>query len=265
MNRRFLPIILLLFCAMCVTNVPVAEAQLFSIGSPKGESSAEDDDFKLDEDDWDSYEEPVVINDPYEGFNRFMFKVNDKVYRYVFNPLSNVYDFVVPKVAQECVDNFFANAKTPVPFANNLFQKKYKQSLIVGGRFLVNSTVGIAGLFDPAESYLNWNKYDEDFGQTLGFYGMGSGPYIVLPLLGPSSGRDVLGWVGDYALSPWLWLGIYDVEKEDVFEGLGYLNRVNAYTYRQRDDYDTVMVGAIDPYIALQNFYVQIREAKSAE
>lgn len=257
--------LLIILCLFCCSTPSTAYSQLFSIGNSDGAATVEDDDFSLDEDDWDSYEEPVVINDPYEGYNRWMFKWNDRIYRYIFNPIEDVYDFAVPNRIQECVDDFFKNAKTPIPFVNNLFQKKYKQAATVGGRFLVNSTAGIGGLFDPAEYYLGWNEHDEDFGQTLGYYGMGSGPYLILPLLGPSSGRDVLGWVGDYALSPWLWLGVYDVEKEDVFEGLGYLQRVNAYSYRQRDDYDTVMVGAIDPYIAVQNFYAQIREAKSKE
>lgn len=244
---------------------PFAHAQFFSIGNSEVVPSSGDDDFQLDDDDWDTYEEPLVIKDPYEGYNRWMFNVNDKIYRYVFNPIENVYDFAVPDRIQECLDDFFKNVKTPVPFFNNLLQRKFKRAATVGGRFLVNSTVGIGGLFDPAEYYLKWNEYDEDFGQTLGFYGMGSGPYLILPLLGPSSGRDVLGWIGDYALNPFLWFGIYDVEKEDVFTGLSYLRRVNAYSYHQRDDYETVMVGAIDKYIALQNFYVQIREAKSQE
>lgn len=248
-----------------ISSPTPAHAQFFSIGNSDVAPAGEDDDFQLDDDDWDTYVEPLVIKDPYEGYNRWMFKVNDKIYRYLFNPIADVYDFVLPNRAQECVDDFFKNVKTPVPFFNNLFQKKYKRAATVGGRFLVNSTVGIGGLFDPAEYYLKWNEFDEDFGQTLGYYGMGSGPYLILPLLGPSSGRDVLGWLGDYALNPFLWFGIYDVEKEDVFTGLSYLRRVNAYTYRQRDDYETVMVGAIDKYIALQNFYVQIREAKSKE
>lgn len=264
MKTPFL-ILPLMLAFVLLSAPPQAHAQFFSIGTSEVRSTDEDDDFKLDDDNWDQYEEPVVIKDPYEGYNRFMFRVNDKIYRYVFNPLADIYDFVLPKRAQELVDNFFTNAKSTVPFCNNLFQKKYKHAVTVGGRFLVNSTVGIGGLFDPAERYLHWKKHDEDFGQTLGYYRMGSGPYIILPLLGPSSGRDVLGWIGDYALNPFLWLGIFDVEKEDVFIGLGYLRRVNAYAYRQRDDYDTVMVGAIDHYIALQNFYVQIRQVKSDE
>ena len=265
MNRTFWTSAVLI-CFLFLTASPnSAHAQFFSIGTTEVATPEDDDDFQLDEDDWDAYEPVIVIKDPYEGFNRWMFKVNDKIYRYIFNPISDVYDFILPNRVQECVDDFFKNAKTPVPLVNNLLQGKFTQAATVGGRFLVNSTVGISGLFDPAEYYLKWSEYDEDFGQTLGYYGMGSGPYLILPLLGPSSGRDVLGWIGDYALNPFLWLGIFDVEKEEVFTGLSYLRRVNAYTYRQRDDYETVMVGAIDPYIALHNFYVQIREAKSKE
>ncbi len=220
-----------------------------------------DDNFDID-DDTDTYE-PITINDPYEGYNQFMFKVNDWIYDHLF--LAKAYDFIVPERIQKCFYNLFENAQSPVPFFNNGFQQKYKRSAVVLGRFLVNSTVGVGGLFDPAQKFLHWPKYSEDFGQTLGFYNMKSGPYIVLPLMGPSSGRDVIGLIGDAALSPFLWLGIYEVYPEDVFKYLPYLDRINAYTYKQKDEYDDALEGAIDRYSALQNFYMQIRESRIKE
>ncbi|MGE0268702.1 MAG: VacJ family lipoprotein [Candidatus Omnitrophota bacterium] len=230
----------------------------------KTSKSAPLDHFDVDED-IDFYEENITINDPFEDYNRFMFKVNDWVYRRLFNPIAKGYDFVAPKPVQKCFDNLFENAKSTIPFFNNLFQKKYKNAATVFGRFTVNSTIGIGGLFDPAQKYLHWSAYDEDFGQTLGYYGMKTGPYIILPLLGPSTGRDVLGYIGDRALNPFTWIGVYDVYPEEVFEHLPYLQYVNAYAYRQRENYEAVMDGAIAPYAALQNFYVQIRESKIKE
>lgn len=243
-------------------NVTPASAQ--PAGAADTSSAAVDDNFDIDEE-MDLYEENVTINDPFEGYNHFMFKVNDWVYTRLFNPIAKGYDFIAPKRVQECFDNLFQNAKSTIPFFNNLFQKKYKNATTVFGRFAVNSTFGIGGLFDPAQKFLHWQAYDEDFGQTLGFYGMKSGPYIVLPLLGPSTGRDVVGYIGDRALNPFTWLGVFDVEKEDVFKYLPYLNHVNSYAYKNRENYEAVMDGAIDPYIALQDFYVRIRESKIKE
>lgn len=259
-NTIWLPII---FVTIFLLNFSF-DASAQNLEFPKTSQTNPHDNFDVD-DDIDFYEENITINDPFENYNRFMFKVNDWVYRRLFNPIAKGYDFIAPKRVQKCFDNLFINAKSTIPFFNNLFQKKYKKAATVFGRFTVNSTVGIGGLFDPAHKYLHWSAYDEDFGQTLGYYGMKTGPYIILPLLGPSTGRDVLGYIGDRALNPFTWLGVYDVDPEEVFKHLPYLQYVNSYAYKQRENYEAVMDGAIAPYAALQNFYVQIRESKIKE
>lgn len=224
-----------------------------------------DDDFGVD-DEWDMFEEPEsAISDPFYRYNKFMFNVNDKVYTYIFNPLAKVYNWICPKRVQKGFDNIFTNARSTIPFFNNLFQAKFKNASTVFGRFAINSTVGIGGLFDPAESFFKLKKSKEDFGQTLGHYGIGSGPYLVLPLLGPSSGRDLVGFVGDRFLNPFTWFGIYDVYPEEVFDNMTYLRRVNAYAYKTKDAYQEIMEDAFDPYSALQNFYVQYRESQIKE
>jgi len=219
-----------------------------------------DDDFDVD-DDWDEYEE-LSVKDPYEKYNRFMFKVNNSIYKTVFTPLSKGYDFLVPRKIQGSVNNFIRLTGTPKRFFNNLFQKKPKSAFIELGRLLINATIGIGGLFDPAKGIFDLEQQSEDFGQTLGTYGMDAGTYIVWPIVGPSTTRDSLGLAVDTALSPFLWLGIYDVDPEEVFRAISATKRVNNYAYDVRDSYNRITESAIDPYIALQNAYIQNRIEK---
>jgi len=112
-----------------------------------------DDDFDI-EDEWDEYED-YTINDPYENYNRKMFNINDKIYRYVFSPLAIGYDFLFPKRIQRSLNNVFKFSGTPKRFFNNLFQKKYKSSFIEFERLLINASLGIGGLFDPADHFFH--------------------------------------------------------------------------------------------------------------
>ena len=128
--------------------------------------------FTLD-DEWDAYDDSPLINDPFEGYNRFIFNVNDKIYKFIFNPIANVYDFLVPKKVQGSVNNFVQATGTPKRFFNNLFQGKPKGALTEFGRLLINATLGIGGLFDPADRVFGLKQQGEDFGQTLGHYGVG--------------------------------------------------------------------------------------------
>lgn len=207
----------------------------------------------------------LKIHDPYEKFNRKMFKFNHVVMTRLFNPLAKGYDFVVPEGVQGSVDNFFSNVRMPVRFFNNGFQGKFKRSSIELSRFLLNTTVGIGGLFDPAKGMFHLEAYDEDFGQTLGHYGNGSGPYIVWPILGPSTGRDTIGFIGDAALSPSLWFGVYEVVDDDLLSGLSILKRVNNYAYNVRERYETMTGDALDPYTALQHAFIEYRKKKIAD
>jgi len=217
-----------------------------------------DDDFDVD-DDYDDYEE-YLVNDPYEKYNRWMFNINDKIYRKVFTPLSKVYDFVVPNKIQGLLNNVFRFASTPKRFFNNLFQKKYKLSFIEFERLIINATVGIGGLFDPADKVFGLEQHTEDFGQTLGHYGIESGPYIIWPIIGPSTRRENIGFIGDTAFSPFFWFGIYDVEPEDAFTAFTITKRVNNYPYNVRSNYERITESAIDPYIALQHAFLEHRE-----
>lgn len=140
-------------------------------------------------------------NDPLEGFNRAMFKFNDKADRYVLKPIAKGYRAITPRFMRQGVSNFFNNLYEPVVMLNSALQGKFGNAASDLGRFVTNTTVGLLGLFDVA-SHWGMEPHDEDFGQTLGVWGVGEGPYLVLPLLGPSGIRDGVGLVGDYMTHP---------------------------------------------------------------
>lgn len=217
-----------------------------------------EDDFDVD-DEWDEYED-YTYSDPYENYNRKMFKFNDKVYRHVFSPLAKGFNFLVPKQVQKRFNNIVRFASTPKRFFNNLLQKKFKSSFIEFERLLLNGSVGIGGMFDPADHFFHLKQQTEDFGQTLGFYGVDPGPYFIWPIIGPSTRRDSIGTGGDNVFSVFFWFSIYDVDPEDAFKAFSVTKRVNNYTYNVRSNYERLTESAIDPYVALQHAYLQNRE-----
>jgi len=258
-NLTILLRILLVFSLLFITSaVIVPHSSWAQDGGISNLTYDADDDFDID-DEWDEYED-YSIYDPYEKYNRKMFNINDKVYRYVFSPLATGYDFLFPKRVQRSLNNFFRFAGTPKRFFNNFFQKKFKSSFIEFERLLINATVGIGGLFDPANHLFHLEQQAEDFGQTLGYYGVEPGPYIIWPIIGPSTRRDAIGLIGDTAFSVFFWFSIYDVEPEDAFQALSITKRVNNYTYNVRSNYGRITESAIDPYIALQHAFIQNRE-----
>ncbi|MFN2308817.1 MAG: VacJ family lipoprotein [Gammaproteobacteria bacterium] len=141
------------------------------------------------------------ISDPLEPVNRVVDQFNDKVDRALIKPVAEVYEKVTPTPVRSSVGNFFGNLGEPRVIVNQFLQGKGREGLSDTGRLLVNSTLGLFGLFDPA-SQMGLNRHDEDFGQTFGRWGIGEGWYVVLPLMGPSTVRDTLGKFGDYQLDP---------------------------------------------------------------
>ena len=162
--------------------------------------------------------------DPLEPINRATFSFNETADRYVMRPVAQVYD-LAPLPVKVGVGNFFGNLGDFWIGVNNLLQGKFVDGLSDGGRLLVNSTVGIFGIFDIATE-LGLEKHDEDLGQTLGRWGVADGPYLVLPLLGPSNLRDTAGLVGDLRIDP-IW----------TIEDMGERNRLTrTRTQRTRDE-----------------------------
>jgi phospholipid-binding lipoprotein MlaA len=138
------------------------------------------------------------VSDPIEPINRGIFWFNDKADVYVLEPTARGWNYVLPEKVQTAIGNFFENIRFPVVMINNLLQAKPLAASSDAGRFAINSTIGVAGFFDPAAE-LGLERHDEDFGQTLGYWGAPAGPYLVAPLLGPTNLRDGFGRVIDIA------------------------------------------------------------------
>lgn len=139
--------------------------------------------------------------DPWEGFNRSVYRFNDFFDRYLLKPVAQGYERVTPQPVRTGIGNFFNNLGEVSTVANDLLQGKFKQAGLDSTRFLVNTTVGIVGLIDVG-SRVGLTRNNEDFGQTLGYWGLDSGPYLMLPFLGPSTVRDSAGLVPEYYISP---------------------------------------------------------------
>lgn len=135
--------------------------------------------------------------DPWEPFNRHIYKFNCQADYYVIKPVTDGYKYITPVVVQKSITNIFANIMEIPVFVNSLLQLKGKKVIGTAERFIVNTTVGVLGIWDPATEWCNLIKYNEDFGQTLGYYGVPTGPYLILPILGPSDCRDGFGTVVD--------------------------------------------------------------------
>jgi phospholipid-binding lipoprotein MlaA len=137
-----------------------------------------------------------VNTDPWQSFNRSVFEFNETLDRNVAKPVAQGYQAITPQFIDTGITNFFSNLEDVLIVANDIFQLKPLQVLSDTGRFLINSTVGLFGFFDVA-SHLGLMKHNEDLGQTLGYWGVGAGPYVMLPFLGPSNVRDTFGRLGD--------------------------------------------------------------------
>ena len=140
--------------------------------------------------------------DPWEPFNEKMFEFNRRLDRYVLKPVAKAYNFITPDELQIMISNGFDNISFPPRFVNSVLQGKFKGAGREIARFLINSTAGVGGLFDPAKDVFGLVKSREDFGQTLGFYGVGPGPFLIVPLMEPMTVRDGIGKAVDAAMDP---------------------------------------------------------------
>lgn len=194
--------------------------------------------------------------DPLKPYNKLMTNINDVLYTYAFTPLAQGYNHIVADEIKTSVSNVFNNLLFPINFINNLLQLKVENSLEELGRFVINSTLGIGGIFDVARSQFELQAHKEDFGQTLGHYGVTNDIHFVLPLLGPSNVRDIVGLSVDAFADP-----------------LSYVNHSMAYkAYRGFHGYsDTYTLyeklksESIDLYSVLKSVYEQNRDAKIKE
>ena len=209
----------------------------------------------------DEFEEgKVEVADPLSPWNRAMFHFNDKLYFWALKPLARGYKAITPDFIRTGVNNFFHNITTPIRLVNCILQGKGNAAVLEFSRFVVNTTIGVLGFGNPADRDPQLNPHDaEDLGQTLAKYGFGNGFYIVWPVLGPSTLRDSIGMVGDFFLDP-----VSYVEPAEAALGIRSFDLVNKTSFRI-GDYESLKKAYIDPYVAVRNIYLQLREKKMKE
>ncbi len=219
------------------------------------------------EDEFRSDEADSII-DPLSGYNRIMTSFNDKVFTYALEPISKGYAYVTPEPVRESISNFIHNIKFPIRFVNNLLQGKFQNTSDELERFIVNSTVGLGGLFDPAGTYMHIPTHNEDFGQTLGSYGVGAGFHVVLPFLGPSNVRDIVGLTADSYTSPLQYQS--GLEKYKIPKNYGQAIGIYSYQIINKNSlhlgaYESLKKDAIDLYPFLRDLYEEKRQSDIKE
>lgn len=192
--------------------------------------------------------------DPIEPFNRAIYRFNDGLDKAIMKPVATVYKEVLPEFARTGVTNFFNNLYDIITALNNLLQGKISDAVSDVGRLAVNTTVGVAGLIDVATE-IGLEKHKEDFGQTLGRWGIDSGPYLQIPFLGPSSFRDAIGAFADFKVDPIRWIWRDHVVTRNSVWGLYFVNlRANLL-----DSTKILDEAALDPYEFQRDAYLQRR------
>lgn len=195
------------------------------------------------------------FRDPIEPVNRAIFSFNIVADEYVLEPVARGYRAVAPPPVRRSIGNFLANLRSPVIFVNDLLQGERERAGVTLGRFMINTTLGVFGLFDAAAAF-GHNRHSEDFGQTLAVWGAPSGPYLMLPLLGPSSLRDTTGRVGDYFINP---LSQCCIDSEERFGLLG----AGAVSDREAniEVIEDLKSNSLDLYATVRTVYAQQRQA----
>lgn len=202
-----------------------------------------------------------ALNDPLEPTNRFFYKIDDGLDTYILRPIAVAYRDVVPGAVRRPIHNLLTNIAAPVVFANDVLETKPRRAGDTMMRFLINTTAGVGGLFDVATD-LGYPAHRADFGITLAIWGVGEGPFLFLPVVGPSNGRDATGFAGNVLLDPLTYA---------TFGGVNTL-RISKYALtavdtRERliDPVDQIKKTALDPYATFRSLYTQNRASTIAE
>ena len=225
--------------------------------------------------DEDGEEEQHGFPDPLETINRYTFRFNRHVDRWVFEPITDAYRFLVPAPARRAVRRVFVNLDAPVTFVNDILQLEPRDAAVTAARFVINTTAGVGGLFDVAAEFADLEGHESDFGQTLALSGMPSGPYLIVPVLGPNSTRDATGYLVDIMFRPTTYLltpggtvlisGFVNPGGELLFttllEGTTELAEGLATREASGEALEALEASSIDYYAALRNAYYQNRMA----
>lgn len=230
-------------------------AQVLSHEKPQQKAA---DEFEAFADEFGASENPTRGFDPLEPYNRFMFRVNDSLYVWALKPVARAYGAVVPAGIRRAVKRVFGNAEFPIYVTNNLLQGDFADAGANITRFGINTTLGLAGTFDAADTCLGLKRQPEDFGQTLGRYGVNPGPPLVLPVMGMSNCRDAVGKVPDGMLNP---VNYADSPYDTMCRMLKMVNMLSL----NWQFYDELKEEALDEYVYLRDLYRQNREKKLEE
>ena len=205
------------------------------------------------------------VNDPWERLNHTTFRLNDSLTIHAVKPIARGYEHIVPHTVRTCLSNAFDNVDFPIRFGNDVLQGRFVRSSQEAGKFLVNSTVGIGGLFRISDHVSSLADVPpEDFGLTLGHWGVSNGPYLVIPLLGPTTVRDLTGYAGDFAINPLNWYLIFSNQRF-ISAAVGYAISASRIVVRSPGTvrtYEQMKEAAVDPYIAVRNAYLSHRAAQ---
>jgi len=270
--RFFLLLLFVLTTVLTAQTADMAEGvtqteQNRSIEGEPEEEFGTDEGFDEFEDEFDESQKEDIF-DPLSGYNRFMTGFNDGLFNYVLDPfLLKGYNFILPEPARDSVYRFFENIYFPVSLANNLLQLKFKNSATETLRFVINSTIGILGLFDPAKNWFDLEIHKEDFGQTLGHYGVGGGFHIVMPFFGPKNLRDFGGDLIDFYAYPLYYVEVRKLNiVQNKYQGWA------AITYKEfneislhAEEYKNIRKDALDLYPFLRDLYEKNRENEIKE
>jgi phospholipid-binding lipoprotein MlaA len=198
-------------------------------------------------------------NDPLEPTNRVFYVVNDAIDTVLMRPLALAYHYGTPEFFQRGAHNVLSNLGTPVLLANDMLEGNPRRAGDTLMRGLINTTIGLVGIFDVAND-MGYPRHDADFGVTLALWGMPDGPYLYLPVLGPSSPRDLLGMGGDYALDPFSWVIRGFIFEDASFARMGLTAVDTRASYLT--DLDRITAQALDPYATIRSLYRQNRQSK---
>jgi phospholipid-binding lipoprotein MlaA len=209
--------------------------------------------FEKEEAELEKANNAATIADPIEPVNRLVFKFNDKFYFWVLKPTAKGYNFIFPEPVRISVNKFFKNVAMPVRLVNSLFQARFKGAGIELARFVINTTIGAAGFFDPAKSKFDLDPQERDLGQTLGKYGMGGWMYIVIPIFGPSDIRDAVGLIGDTFLNP-----VSYIEPFEAALGVSAYDKINK-TSLTLGEYESIKDASVEVYSGIKDAYIQYR------
>lgn len=201
--------------------------------------------------------EQIEANDPIEPLNRVIFQVNRGLDTWFLRPAATFYRGMIPPPIQDMVDNFLDNISSPIVFLNDLLQGNTDRAGNTFTRFVINTTIGVGGLFDMATD-MNYPDHSEDFGQTLGVWGIGEGPYIMLPIFGPSNPRDTVGMVADYFVDPVSNWAI-NTDRRWVNPTRTGVENVD-WRARNMEEIDDIERTSIDYYATVRSLYRQYRK-----